>query len=152
MIFAFASSTTMFVAIFLTSFVVSLVVIFANSYNKKQQEKPHLLDKLEDDKDEEVDEDSDDEDDDYDEEDAEKAKLLVDAALLGLAFRKTSKKKNKKDNWETDCEFCGDLLEDCRCDHQCESRHDIGWWDCDDKGHGDDEDDRGDSFDHFRSL
>lgn len=119
MIFAFASSTTIFVTIFLTSFVVSLFGIFANSYNKNQQEK-HRHDSRKEDADE-------------DEEEAEKAKLLVDAALLGLAMHKTSKrKKSKKDNWETHCEFCGELLEDCQCDHQHESRRDLGLWDFDD--------------------
>ena len=30
-------------------------------------------------------------------------------------------------NWETDCEYCEELLEDCSCDHQHESHRDINF-------------------------
>ena len=33
-------------------------------------------------------------------------------------------------SWETHCEFCGELLEDCVCDHKHESHEAIGLWDC----------------------
>ena len=35
-------------------------------------------------------------------------------------------------NWETDCEYCEELLEDCSCDHQHESHRDINFgFNCD---------------------
>ena len=33
--------------------------------------------------------------------------------------------------WETHCEFCGELLEDCECDHRHESRRDLNFGFCD---------------------
>lgn len=37
--------------------------------------------------------------------------------------------------WETQCEYCEELLEDCECDHKRESRADLGWSadDCSDR-------------------
>ena len=48
---------------------------------------------------------------------------------------KTKKQSKCEDNfnedyfdyeWETNCEYCGELLEDCECDHHEESEYDIG--------------------------
>lgn len=67
-------------------------------------------------------------------------------------------------SWETHCEYCGELLEDCVCDHRHESHEAISLWDCgcddeddDDKGWGSsgrDDDDRDGlcDFDEFRSF
>lgn len=44
------------------------------------------------------------------------------------------KKNNPKDNfdWETHCESCGELLEDCECDWKGLSKRDISQDDMDD--------------------
>ena len=67
-------------------------------------------------------------------------------------------------SWETHCEYCGELLEDCVCDHRHESHEAISLWDCgcddeddDDNGWGSssrDDDDRDGlcDFDEFRSF
>ena len=67
-------------------------------------------------------------------------------------------------SWETHCEYCGELLEDCVCDHRHESHEAISLWDCgcddeddDDNGWGssrDDDDDRDGlcDFDEFSSF
>lgn len=57
-----------------------------------------------------------------------------------LDFFDSPPKKKKKDYYEdyddysydTHCEYCGELLEDCTCDHQDESRRDLGLWNGDD--------------------
>lgn len=88
----------------------------------------------------------DDDDEDIDEE------QLLDAALTSLALHHTFKKDKKKNknndyDWKTHCEYCGELLEDCQCDHRHTSRRDSGFSVYDD----DDEDDRS-HFDDFRSF
>ena len=67
-------------------------------------------------------------------------------------------------SWETHCEYCGELLEDCVCDHRHESHEAISLWDCvcddeddDDNGWGSssrDDDDRDGlcDFDEFSSF
>lgn len=118
MIFAFAGSSTKYVVLFITVFVLTLFVIFANDRKNKQQEQHHNRH---------------DNNEDEDNDDTEKENLLISAALLGTALNKKPPKKKKENNWETHCEFCGELLEDCRCEHRRESRRDTGLWDCDDE-------------------
>ena len=68
-------------------------------------------------------------------------------------------------SWETHCEYCGELLEDCECDHRHESHEAISLWDCgcddddddDDGGWGSSRDDDNDrdglcDFDEFSSF
>lgn len=112
-------------------FVVTIAVC-----HKKQNDLPVRTDDKDDDEeeDEEEDEDEDEEwndeedDDEFDEEDEA---LLLDAVLTGLAlhrsFKKKDKKKKRNDWWETHCEYCGDPLEDCQCEHKHESHRDSGW-------------------------
>ena len=95
-------------------------------------------------------------------------------ALYGLlSDRHEDEDYDKKDgyeddedySWETHCEYCGELLEDCVCDHRHESHEAISLWDCDcdddddddDNGWGssrDDDDDRDGlcDFDEFSSF
>lgn len=43
-----------------------------------------------------------------------------------FGFSKPKNKKKQQDfNWETHCESCGELLEDCTCDWQAQSKQDI---------------------------
>ncbi|MBQ8319718.1 MAG: hypothetical protein IJX81_02460 [Clostridia bacterium] len=65
-----------------------------------------------------------------------------DAILMGLAVHDMfTKHKDEEDednfyeddsdySWETHCEYCGELLEDCVCDHRHESHEAISLWDC----------------------
>ena len=65
-------------------------------------------------------------------------------------------------SWETHCEYCGELLEFCVCDHKHESHEALSIFNCDcddDEGWGsssrdddDDDDSRLCDFDEFRSL
>lgn len=66
-------------------------------------------------------------------------------------------------SWETHCEYCGELLEDCVCDHKHESHEAISLWDCGCDDEDDDDNDWGSSgrdddrdglcdFDEFRSF
>lgn len=56
-------------------------------------------------------------------------------------------------SWETHCEYCGELLEDCECDHQRESREDIGLYDYDDEPNDTHNNRNGQTgFDKFRSF
>ena len=55
--------------------------------------------------------------------------------LLALSGSKKNTKKNKEQSgfdWETHCESCGELLEDCECDWQKQSKQDISQDDMDD--------------------
>lgn len=45
-------------------------------------------------------------------------------------------------DWETDCEYCEELFEDCECEYRHESHEAIGLWDC---GCDDEDDDSRDS-------
>jgi len=67
--------------------------------------------------------------------------IIKDLCVLGAkAVKKsanTSKHRNTKNNkdneyWETHCEFCGELLEDCECDNKHQSKQDISQDDMDD--------------------
>lgn len=104
-----------------------------------------------DDKDECADEDlEENEDADEDEFDEEDEALLTDAILTTLALHHSFKKKDKKgkrNDWETHCEFYGDPLEDCRCEHKHESRRDSGF-----SVHDDSDEDDHSHFDDFRSF
>ena len=53
--------------------------------------------------------------------------------LLGLS-KPTNKRKQQKSrfSWETHCESCGELLEDCECDWKHQSKQDISQDDMDD--------------------
>ena len=65
-------------------------------------------------------------------------------------------------SWETHCEYCGELLEDCVCAHRHESHRDVGLLDCgcdEDEGDGlglsnrnDDEKSELFGFDKFNSI
>lgn len=63
-------------------------------------------------------------------------------------------------SWETHCEYCGELLEDCECDYKHESHEAIGldYCDCDDEDDGWNEGSRDDDrnglldFDEFNSF
>ena len=48
-------------------------------------------------------------------------------AALANSSSKNNKKKKKQDfnDWETHCESCGELLEDCECDWKGQSKQDI---------------------------
>ena len=87
------------------------------------------------------------------------------AALSGAKEGiKESQKKNKKQykddcDWETHCENCGELLEDCECDDQELSFEDIAIMDMideddeqDDMFFQEEEDDDNLSFDEFESF
>lgn len=94
-----------------------------------------------------TDEDFEEDEDEFDEEDEA---LLADAILTTLALHHSLKKKDKKEkhnDWESHCEFCGDPLEDCRCEHKHESRRDSGF-----SIHDDDDEDDYSYFDDFRSF
>lgn len=55
--------------------------------------------------------------------------------LFALSQPNKNEKKNKKHNdfdWETHCELCGELLEDCECDRQKQRKQDISQDDMDD--------------------
>lgn len=45
--------------------------------------------------------------------------------LFGLSDNKNANKKRGFFNWETHCESCGELLEDCECDWREQSCLDI---------------------------
>lgn len=73
---------------------------------------------------------------DIDEEDA----MLMDLAIHDM-FTKHKDEEDEEDednfyeddpdySWETHCEYCGELLEDCVCDHRHESHEAISLWDC----------------------
>lgn len=56
-------------------------------------------------------------------------------------------------SWETHCEYCGELLEDCACEHQRENREDIGLYDYDDEPNDTHNNCNGRTgFDKFRSF
>lgn len=53
---------------------------------------------------------------------------VVNDMILMDMMKKDKKKKPKKDYteyWETHCESCGELLEDCECDWKKQSKQDI---------------------------
>lgn len=63
-------------------------------------------------------------------------------------FLGSNKKREEKCNWETTCESCGELLEDCECDWKHLSRQDISMLDF-----GEDKNERsGTSFDRLDSF
>lgn len=55
-------------------------------------------------------------------------------AAIANSSSKYNKKKKKQDfnDWETHCESCGELLEDCECDWKGQSKQDISQDDMDD--------------------
>lgn len=135
--------------IFLLSFALTTIILLLPKFQKKtgadssthskKSENSRVFKNASDDWD-------DDDDEDIDEE------QLFDAALTGLALHHTFKKDKKKNenddySWKTHCEYCGELLEDCQCDHRHTSRRDSGFSVYDD----DDEDDHS-HFDDFRSF
>ena len=52
---------------------------------------------------------------------------VVNDMIIMEMMEKEKKKKSKKKNfnWETHCESCGELLEDCECDWKRQSKQDI---------------------------
>lgn len=55
--------------------------------------------------------------------------------MLNKQIKKKQQKKNQKDYteyWETHCESCGELLEDCECDWKRQSKQDISQDEMDD--------------------
>ena len=84
------------------------------------------------------------------------------AALSGAktGIKEGTKKKQKKDDfdWETHCENCGELLEDCECDDKELSMEDIALMDMLDEEDEMEEDefeeneDENLSFDDFEAL
>lgn len=52
---------------------------------------------------------------------------VVNDMIIMEMMEKEKKKKSKKKNfnWETRCESCGELLEDCECDWKRQSKQDI---------------------------
>lgn len=82
---------------------------------------------------------------------------ILSGAKAGI--KEGTKKKQKKDDfdWETHCESCGELLEDCECDNQGLSFEDIALMDMlDEEEEGqqelEDEEDDNLSFDDFEAL
>ncbi len=128
------SSAWTWIIIFIAMFFI--VIFLTIDYCEKTQRKNfHTLDDQ--DKDDEEDEDIDEdleEDEDYEEDDSDDEwdeESLADAILTTLALhhsfkKKDKKKKNRNEWWETHCEFCGEPLEDCQCEHKHESRRDAG--------------------------
>ena len=55
-------------------------------------------------------------------------------AAIANTSSKNNKKKKREDinDWETHCESCGELLEDCECDWEDQSEQDISQDDMDD--------------------
>jgi len=63
--------------------------------------------------------------------------LLISALQEDEEFNENkATKKEYEDaiNWETDCEYCGDYLENCECENIFESHQDIGINDYDKHG------------------
>lgn len=68
--------------------------------------------------------------------------ILAAAAYSFMAHRDMDKNTDQDDDyeydmyeddeydWETHCEYCEELLEDCECDYRHESHEAIGLWDC----------------------
>lgn len=82
---------------------------------------------------------------------------MLSGAKAGI--KQSTKKKQETDNldWETECENCGELLEDCVCDDKELSLEDISLLDMmdeDDEESDELEDDEENdlSFDNFESL
>lgn len=60
---------------------------------------------------------------------------ILDFLLALSRSKKNINKKNKEQScfdWETHCESCGELLEDCECDWHKQSKQDISQDDMDD--------------------
>lgn len=52
--------------------------------------------------------------------------VVIDLNLMKMVKHKTKDKSNKECfDWETHCESCGELLEDCECDWRGQSKQDI---------------------------
>lgn len=52
--------------------------------------------------------------------------VLIDLNLMKMVKHKTKDKSDKESfDWETHCESCGELLEDCECDWRGQSKQDI---------------------------
>ena len=83
---------------------------------------------------------------------------VLSGAKAGIKER--TKKKQKKDDfdWETHCENCGELLEDCECDDKELSMEDIALMDILDEedemeeDEFEDDEDENLSFDDFEAL
>ena len=59
--------------------------------------------------------------------------VLNDMILIDMMEKDKKKKTKKKEfDWETHCESCGELLEDCECDWRGQSKQDISQDDMDD--------------------
>ena len=74
--------------------------------------------------------------------------VVNDMIIMEMMDQEEQKRKSlKKDtfNWETDCESCEELLEDCECDWHDNSKEDISQSDWNNKGSRKD----GTSFDNF---
>lgn len=56
----------------------------------------------------------------------ENNEVVIDLNLMKMVKHKTRDKSNKESlDWETHCESCGELLEDCECDWRGQSKQDI---------------------------
>ena len=74
--------------------------------------------------------------------------VVNDMIIMEMMDQEEQKRKTLKKNtfnWETDCESCEELLEDCECDWQDNSKEDISQSNWNDKGSGK----GGTSFDNF---
>lgn len=74
--------------------------------------------------------------------------VVNDMIIMDMMEREEREKSAIKKgtfNWETDCESCEELLEDCECDWRDISKNDISQNDWHDKGSGK----NGTSFDNF---